>query len=89
MPYGFTHMWNIKYSDRDQKGRGKTEWGKIMEEDKPQKTPHSGKQTKGCRRGDGKGDWVTGWQVLRRAHDEMTLDAILYVAKLNLNKKII
>ena len=49
-------MWNIRNSEKDSKGRGRTEWGKIREEDKD-----SGKQTKGCRREvAGRGDRITG-----------------------------
>ena len=39
-------MWNVRNSERDNKGRGEAEWGKIREEDKPCETPESGKQTK-------------------------------------------
>ena len=53
--YGFTHIRNIRNSERDHKGRGETEWGKIREEHKPEETQDSGKQTQGCRRGGGWG----------------------------------
>ena len=42
----FTHMWNIRNSERDQRERRETEWGKFREEDKPRETPNSQKQTK-------------------------------------------
>ena len=33
--YSFTHMWNIRNSERDHReGVGDTEWGKIREKDK-------------------------------------------------------
>ena len=51
LSYGITHMWNIRNSVEDHRGRGETEWGKIREGDKPQETPDSGKQTEGCYRG--------------------------------------
>ena len=34
LSYGFTHMWNIRNSERDHKGR-RGNWRKIREEDKP------------------------------------------------------
>ena len=33
--YGFTHMWNIRNSERIIRERRETEWGKIREGDKP------------------------------------------------------
>ena len=44
---GFTHMWNIRSSERDHKGRGGTEWGKI----RPLSLGNKGLQ---------KGNWVMG-----------------------------
>ena len=41
---------------REERG---TEWEKL-EGDKPQETPNSGKQTKGCRRGGERSGGVTG-----------------------------
>ena len=73
-------MGNIRNSERDCKGRRKTEWGKIREGDKSGGTPNSGKQTKGCRRW-GMGGWGD-WVISTKGWDEHW---VLYV-DLNLNK---
>ena len=43
--YGFTHMWNIRNSKRDYKGKEGNWVGKIREGDKPWETPNSWKQS--------------------------------------------
>ena len=65
--YSLTHI--VKGIIRE---RRENEWGKIREEDKPWEIPNSGKLTKGCGRGRGWWDGVTGWQALRRAVDGMS-----------------
>ena len=59
----------MKGIKRERRG---TDWGKIREGDKTWEVPNSGKQTKGCGRGGGGGDGVTGWWALRRALDGMS-----------------
>ena len=61
--------------------------GKYQKGRQNVKTANSGKRTRGGGRGGGRGVGVTGWGALRGALDRMSTGVILYVGKLNTNKK--
>ena len=70
--YGFTHMGNIRNSERDYRGKEGKWVGKIREGDKTWETPNSGKRTRGGRNGGGQRVGVTGWWALRGVLDGMS-----------------
>ena len=61
--------------------------GKIRESDKIWEIPNSGKWTRGGGEGGGQGVGVTGWWALRGHLAGWALGVMLYVSKLNSNKK--
>ena len=87
--YGFTHMGNIKNSERDYRGKERKWVGNISQGDSTQETPNSGKWTRGGERGGGQGDGVTGWRALTGAPDRMSTGyyTICWQSKLQLKKK--
>ena len=62
--------------------------GKYQKGDRTWETPYSGKRTRGSGRGGGSRVGVTGWWALRGHLMGWTLGVMLYVGKLNSNKKI-
>ena len=85
--YGFTHMENIKNSERDYRGKER-KWEKSE-----RVTEHERLLTLGNKqelvRGDGQGDGVIGWWALRGHLTGWAMGVILYVGKLNSNKNIL
>ena len=80
---------NIKNRERDYRGKERKWVGDIRKGDRTWDTPNSGKTNNGLWKRRFVGDWVTGWQSLRRVLDGISTGCytICWQIKLQLKKK--